>query len=431
VPVSNYVFGLSMNPPLNQNTYVTQLQYVQGIFNQIYPNWQSGDTQPNPAVAMLTIGNEPDNSGGDITPEEVAQVAQMILYAEDQANIPDGNRMPIAVPLSWAVSYVGTSFNNPTPSVGAVEALYAAFGSTTPFAATAIGNAQVSVPALPSDFFTSRFVWANNPIGNDNAAFLGLQTNPPYAPYNNPACISAPIDWASIPMFFTEDGPSSAQPGNNPTIQVQILQTELSEVQQARTNGQNPNFDGVCVFQWLDQLAHKTGAETGFGIVTFQTGDFQTITDVPPTMDLIDGNPMPNVTWRLDSLVPKPAFNVVKMAFQSRAPLGWENEHLADEATPSLRQALAARAGGALGPHASPTQAARRPERMLRVREAPNGLDPIDRKALALRHLKPLSRSEAAQLLSTSPEVGTKRCFRALKRLGDILATLPGNLEGL
>ena len=65
-----------------------------------------------------------------------------------------------------------------------------------------------------------------------------------------------------------------------------------------------------------------------------------------------------------------------------------------------------------LGPHTSPNQAARRAERMLSVREAPNGLDPIDRKALALRHLEPLRRTEAAQLLGTSHEVGTKRCFR-------------------
>lgn len=316
VPISNYVFGLSMTLPFNPNTYATQLQYVQQIFNQVYPNWQSGNTEPNPAISMWTIGNEPDNSGGDITPGQVAQVAQMILYAEDQANIPDGNRLPIAVPLSWATSYVGTNYSNPTPSVGAVEALFAAFGSTTPFAATALDNSQVSVPALPSDFFTSRFVWANNPVGNDNAAFLGLETNPPYAPYNHPAGTSAQIDWASIPMFFTEDGPSSAQPGNNPTIQAQILQRELAEVQQARTNGQNPNFDGACVFQSLDQLAHKTGAETGFGIQTFQTGVYQTITDVPPTVGLINGSPMANVTWRLDQLVPKPAFNVVKQAFQ-------------------------------------------------------------------------------------------------------------------
>ena len=91
----------------------------------------------------------------------------------------------------------------------------------------------------------------------------------------------------------------------------------------------------------------------------------------------------------------------------------------------------AALASMLLGPHTSPNQAARRAERMLSVREAPNGLDPIDRRALALRHLEPLSRTEAAQLLGTSQEAWAKRSFRAHKRLGDMLATLPGGLEGL
>jgi DNA-directed RNA polymerase specialized sigma24 family protein len=59
-----------------------------------------------------------------------------------------------------------------------------------------------------------------------------------------------------------------------------------------------------------------------------------------------------------------------------------------------------------LGRRCVPTQAARRAGRILSVREAPSGLDPIDRKALALRHLEPLSRSEAAQLLGTSHELG-------------------------
>ena len=68
---------------------------------------------------------------------------------------------------------------------------------------------------------------------------------------------------------------------------------------------------------------------------------------------------------------------------------------------------------------------------MLSVREAANGLDPIDSKALALRHLEPLSRTEAAQLLGTSLEVEEERSVLALKRLGDMLATVPGGLEGL
>jgi hypothetical protein len=46
-----------------------------------------------------------------------------------------------------------------------------------------------------------------------------------------------------------------------------------------------------------------------------------------------------------------------------------------------------------LGRHTPPTQADERAERMLRVQEALNSLDPIDREVLALRHF---SKSSAA-----------------------------------
>ena len=91
----------------------------------------------------------------------------------------------------------------------------------------------------------------------------------------------------------------------------------------------------------------------------------------------------------------------------------------------------AALASMLLGRHTSPTQAALRAERMLRVQEALNRLDPIDREVLALRHFEQLNRAETAQVLGISEEAGAKRYIRALKRLKDILAKLPGGLEGL
>jgi RNA polymerase sigma-70 factor (ECF subfamily) len=84
-----------------------------------------------------------------------------------------------------------------------------------------------------------------------------------------------------------------------------------------------------------------------------------------------------------------------------------------------------------LGRHISPTQAAQRAERMLRVQEALNSLDPIDREMLALRHFEQLGRAEAAVVLGISQEAGAKRYFRALKRLKDVLAAMPGGEEGL
>jgi RNA polymerase sigma-70 factor (ECF subfamily) len=91
----------------------------------------------------------------------------------------------------------------------------------------------------------------------------------------------------------------------------------------------------------------------------------------------------------------------------------------------------AALASMLLGRHTSPTQAAQRAERLLRIQEALNSLDPIDREVLALRHFEQLGRSETAQVLGISQEAGAKRYFRALKRLKDVLATLPGGWEGL
>jgi len=79
----------------------------------------------------------------------------------------------------------------------------------------------------------------------------------------------------------------------------------------------------------------------------------------------------------------------------------------------------------------SPTQAALRAERLLWVKEALNFLDPIDREVLALRHFEQLGCAEAAQVLGITQEPGNQGHFRALKRLKDVLATLPGGWESL
>jgi RNA polymerase sigma-70 factor, ECF subfamily len=102
---------------------------------------------------------------------------------------------------------------------------------------------------------------------------------------------------------------------------------------------------------------------------------------------------------------------------------------LYQEALPQASSA--ALASMLLGRNTSPTQAAQRAERLLRVQEALNGLDPIDREVLALRHFEQLDRSETAKVLGITQEAGAKRYFRALKRLRDALATMPGGWEGL
>lgn len=84
-----------------------------------------------------------------------------------------------------------------------------------------------------------------------------------------------------------------------------------------------------------------------------------------------------------------------------------------------------------LGKQTSPSQAALRAERMLRLQDALNTLDPIDREVLSLRHFEELTRAETAKILGIEDSAAAKRYVRALKRLKDILAALPGGLEGL
>jgi RNA polymerase sigma-70 factor, ECF subfamily len=91
----------------------------------------------------------------------------------------------------------------------------------------------------------------------------------------------------------------------------------------------------------------------------------------------------------------------------------------------------AALAAQLLGQQTSPSEAACRAERLLRIQEAINRLDPMDREVLSLRHFEQLSRAETAQVLGIAEAAAAKRYIRALKRLKDLLADLPGGLEGM
>ena len=90
----------------------------------------------------------------------------------------------------------------------------------------------------------------------------------------------------------------------------------------------------------------------------------------------------------------------------------------------------AALAAQLLGRHTSPTQAAVRAERILRLQEALNALNPVDREVLSLRHFEELTAAEAARVLGIEESAAAKRYFRALKRLKDVLAAMPGGQEG-
>jgi RNA polymerase sigma-70 factor (ECF subfamily) len=74
----------------------------------------------------------------------------------------------------------------------------------------------------------------------------------------------------------------------------------------------------------------------------------------------------------------------------------------------------------------SPSQAAMREEVVARLEEVLDGLDPIDREVLALRHFEELSNQQVAEVLGLDKAAASKRYVRALVRLKEALGQLPG-----
>ena len=89
----------------------------------------------------------------------------------------------------------------------------------------------------------------------------------------------------------------------------------------------------------------------------------------------------------------------------------------------------AALAAQLMGRFSRPSEAAVRAEAKIRLQEALNQMDPIDREVLALRHFEHLSTAEAAEVLGIKEGAAGKRYLRALERLRDIMAVMPGGLD--
>ncbi|HEV3168568.1 MAG TPA: sigma-70 family RNA polymerase sigma factor [Isosphaeraceae bacterium] len=82
-----------------------------------------------------------------------------------------------------------------------------------------------------------------------------------------------------------------------------------------------------------------------------------------------------------------------------------------------------------LGRFTTASQAAVRAERQLQLQAVLNGMDPMDREILALRHFEELSNGEAAEVLGLSKTAANNRYIRALGRLRDLLESMPGFLD--
>ncbi len=87
-------------------------------------------------------------------------------------------------------------------------------------------------------------------------------------------------------------------------------------------------------------------------------------------------------------------------------------------------EASSARMVELIGDLTSPSQAAQRAETMGQLQQALDGLEPMDREVLALRHFEELSNQETAAVLGIQPAAASKRYVRALERLREALAGL-------
>jgi RNA polymerase sigma-70 factor, ECF subfamily len=81
-------------------------------------------------------------------------------------------------------------------------------------------------------------------------------------------------------------------------------------------------------------------------------------------------------------------------------------------------------AAGLLGNLTRASEEAIRVEIKLRLQDALNTMDPLDREVLALRHFEQLSPAETAHVLGIKEKAAGMRYVRALRRLKEILSSL-------
>ncbi len=90
---------------------------------------------------------------------------------------------------------------------------------------------------------------------------------------------------------------------------------------------------------------------------------------------------------------------------------------------PATSVALAAHLLGRL---TRASEVAMRQERKARLQEAIESMDELDREVLVLRHFEELNNAETAQTLGLQESAASKHYIRALKKLKEILRSMPG-----
>jgi RNA polymerase sigma-70 factor (ECF subfamily) len=82
-----------------------------------------------------------------------------------------------------------------------------------------------------------------------------------------------------------------------------------------------------------------------------------------------------------------------------------------------------------LGKLTSPSHAAMREETARQLEEAIQGMKPVDREVIVLRHFEQLDNKEVAEVLGIQQKAASIRYIRAIARLKDVVAAIPGLME--
>jgi RNA polymerase sigma-70 factor, ECF subfamily len=121
-----------------------------------------------------------------------------------------------------------------------------------------------------------------------------------------------------------------------------------------------------------------------------------------------------------------------KLALAHRQHLGVQARNAGREVS-LYRGALpeassAALAAQLMGKLTTPSQAAAKAELKIRIQEALNSMDALDREVLTLRHFEQLTNRETALVLGIKETAACNRYLRALERLRRILINMPGGM---
>jgi hypothetical protein len=272
VPISNayFVFGPGNTP-----------EAIGAILRQVYVDTNDNPSKtPHPAIKMLLIANEPENTAN--WQAKVAQAAANVVKAEQ--TIGAKTLLPVSVPFSFSV-YTGQNANNPDnlPAVGQQHSILAQFRST---------------PGLGNDFIAKRFVAATNPQnpGSDMTRFI-------------------PKFKEQVPntlWWFSEQGQGviDSCTGYQNCTPSEQQQAKFNADQWAATKpGASDILIGGAQFEWHNEPRAKTGNDATFGIYKYTGSDSRTATNK-------DG------TYRVDNLIKKPSWTSLRNAFAGKGNAG-------------------------------------------------------------------------------------------------------------